>query len=134
MKILKKDLEEIENYLNANDYKFITIQNINNNDSNNYVLKELPNCFLADVNVQFEKKVDSKKNYNMKNKMVFLTNNCPYNDEILAIANSSFIYSRFINDINLENGNKVYYEWVKNSFNRNDKYFITINSNNSIKG
>lgn len=105
-------------------YKFITIYNYNNNDINNYVLRMLSNCFLADVNVCFEKKINNKEN-KIVDKKIKIVNNYEGNDKILNIAKNSFKYSRFLNDKNLEQEKSlnIYWNWVKNSLNNKNKYF-----------
>ena len=58
---LYTELKNINEILDkTKKYKFITIYNYNNNDINNYTLRMLPNCFLADVNVYFEKEINNK--------------------------------------------------------------------------
>lgn len=131
--INKKDIDEIIKYLKDNNYVFITIQNRNNNDNNNYILKDLNNIFIADVNIQFTKKIDVNIKNDVDNK-ISIQNNVPYIEDIEKIASTSFIYSRFTNDKNLRNGDKVYCKWVSNSFQNQDKYFALYKENNNITG
>ena len=136
--ILKKeinveDVNRISEELEKNKIQFATIQNIDNNDNNNYIMNEFDKAFLADVNIQFMKEIDLKVKNEISNN-VNIKNNMPYNEEILDIAKKSFIYSRFINDKNLKNGDKVYYEWTKNSFGRKDKYFCVHQTNEKNDG
>lgn len=121
----EKDIDEI--LLQTKKYKFITIYNYNNNDYNNYLLKKFNNIFLADVNVHFEKKCNSVDGLNKK---VKICNNLAENKSILEIAQKSFLYSRFINDKNLNSkkSSNIYYYWVKNSFEKEEKYFCIYES------
>ena len=63
--ILKKeinveDVNRISEELEKNKIQFATIQNIDNNDNNNYIMNEFDKAFLADVNIQFMKEIDLK--------------------------------------------------------------------------
>lgn len=127
----EQDIEKILTEIEEKGYEFLTINNVGNNDNNNYMLKNIPDIFLADVNIQFEKKTENKKE--MDNK-VSIHNNFEYNEEILKISRNSFIYSRFMNDLNLKNSSDVYVEWAKNAFNREDKYFCTYKTDDKVLG
>lgn len=127
----EQDIKEILKKLEDNNYEFVTINNIKNNDNNNYFLKDISNIFLADVNIQFEKRVEEK---NEIDNNVSVHNNFEYNQEILQISQKSFIYSRFMNDLNLKNASDVYVEWAKNSFNKDNKYFCTYKIENKVIG
>lgn len=137
--ILKRDINDIDinsiiNYLKENKFKFVTIQNTNNNDNNNYILKEVNRLFLTDVNIQFEKVLDLNIRKECNDKDVIINSNISYNQDIEKIASESFIYSRFINDKNLNNGKSVYSEWVKNAFEKEDKFFVLNIQNNKVMG
>ena len=129
----KMDLKKIQLYIQENNIKFATIQNNNNNEANNNILGTWENVYLADVNLKLMKKVEEKyRNYINDN--IKISNNLPEDNNILNISNSSFIHSRFLIDKKLKNGNQVYGEWAKNSFNRKDKFFCYYNTNNKIEG
>ena len=121
--ITKNEIKEIIENLKTNNYKFITIQNINNNSNNNFILKEFNNIFLADVNIQFIKDIDLKTKIKDVCNEIIIETNVAFNEEILDISKKSFKYSRFIDDKNLKKGNQVYCEWTKNAFNKSEKYF-----------
>ncbi len=127
----KKELNEILKKIESDNYEFITINNVKNNDNNNYILKNVSNMFLADVNVQFEKRVEKK---NEIDNNVSIHNNFEYNQEILEISKKSFVYSRFMNDLNLEKSSDVYVEWAKNSFNKGNKYFCVYKIDSKVVG
>lgn len=129
--ILKKEIDKeefknINEYIKENKIKFVTIQNDNNNETNNKLLGSIKGVYLADVNIQFVKKVNKKQDNNIENN-IRISNNLPENINILDISNSSFIYSRFLRDNHFKNGNQVYKEWAKNSFNKKDKFFCYYN-------
>lgn len=97
------------------------------------MMKSFDKVFLVDVNIQFIKKINLKEK-NEFNDKINIKNNMEYDEDILNIAKESFIYSRFINDNNLKNGDKIYYEWTKNSFDRDDKYFCIYKTNKKCNG
>lgn len=125
--ILKDEMKssDFEKFLNIlNDKEYITIVNKNNNYKNNGIIGENIKAYLTDVNVQFEKTPSMNDTYNND---LAIDNNLLYNDDILNIASKNFKYSRFFNDSNLDEkkAKMFYFEWVKNSFNKECKYFIT---------
>lgn len=129
--INKKDIEEILEKIKYNSYEFVTINNLNNDDYNNYILKNFVGIFLADVNIQFEKKVEKKEE---KDNNASIQKKLKYNQEIIEISRKSFIYSRFMNDLNLKKSSEVYVEWAKNSFNKNNKYFCIYKMESKVIG
>ena len=131
--IEKTDLNKIQNYIKENNIDFVTIQNNNNNEINNNVLGTWKNLYLADINVQFIKKIEEMhKNYINEN--IKISNDLPEDNNILNISKSSFVYSRFLIDEKLKNGNQVYEEWAKNAFNRKDKFFCYYNTDKKTEG
>lgn len=115
-------------------YEMIVINNCGNNSKNNLLIGELDNCFLADINVQFEKTpsyIDKDINTNIK-----IVNNKKFDNSIIKIAEKSFIYSRFTNDPNLdrEKAKLIYVDWTRNSFNKESKYFVTYEEGNKSIG
>ena len=117
-----------------NDYELVVINNLGNNSKNNVLIGSLDNSFVADINVQFEKgtcKVDEDKNSNVK-----IINNKDFDEDLIKIAEKSFLVSRFTIDPNFdsEKTRLVYVDWTKNSFNRDDKYFVTYELENKRVG
>lgn len=115
-------------------YEMIVINNCGNNSKNNLLIGELDNCFLADINVQFEKTlsyIEGDINTNIK-----IVNNKKFDNSIIKIAEKSFIYSRFTNDPNLdrEKAKLIYVDWTKNSFDKENKYFVTYEEGNKSIG
>ena len=116
------------------DYEMIVINNCGNNSKNNLLIGELDNCFLADINVQFEKTpshIDKDINTNIK-----IVNNKKFDNSIIKIAEKSFIYSRFTNDPNLDRkkAKLIYVDWTKNSFDKENKYFVSYEEGNKSIG
>lgn len=118
--INKKDLKAIKKEIKK--YKFTTISNFNNNNINNILLGKL-NGFIADVNVQFTKQVQQ---VNLENNNIYIKEKYKGNKNLLTIAKKAYKYSRFLNDKNLDRKKSklLYYNWLKNSFNKDGK-FIT---------
>ena len=129
----KNDLEIIKQHIKEGKIKFTTIQNNNNNNVNNRILGTWKNVYLSDINVQFIKKIE-ETHKNFINNNIIISNNLSKDNNILDISNSSFIYSRFLIDEKLKNGNQVYGEWAKNAFNRRDKFFCYYRTNNKTEG
>jgi dTDP-4-amino-4,6-dideoxy-D-galactose acyltransferase len=123
------DKLEIENFIT--EFEFVSFTNINNNNLNNYWLSKQTNAHLVDVNVQFEKVLS---NVNQLESNAFLKNDLMYKSDIAKIAEESFIESRFYNDVFLDKkkASKIYVEWVKNSFNNPEKFFIYTQINDKI--
>lgn len=129
-----KDVEDIKKYIMENEYKFVTIENTNNNDSNNMMIQNFDNVFLVDVNIQYSKQLAYNEN-TIPNSCIQIKNNLEENQQIIHIAQNAFTYSRFKNDKNLNvQKDKVYVEWTKNSFNKSDKYFCYFVNENKVLG
>lgn len=131
--INEKDIEEINNEVRKKEYKFITINNKNNDDKNNFILQKLDNIFLADVNIQFLKKIEDKKIIE-KDENIKIQNNLKHEKQLLEMAKENFVYSRFYNDKNLKNSKSIYLEWTKNAFENTNKYFCIYKQEKNILG
>lgn len=116
------------------DYEFVTITNLNNNSTNNYLLGRHTNAFLVDVNIQFEKKVILPQSNADTN--IIIENSMQANTRIKQIAANSFVYSRFFNDpfLDKEKAHKIYENWVNNSFENENKYFVHLSLCDKIVG
>ena len=125
-----KDLEEIIKLTVS--YEFITINNINNQPLNNFLLGKYTGSFIVDMNIQFEMNVESRKGRSYFNSLGAYKEN----QELIKIAENSFNFSRFYNDPFLDRNlsNQLYSNWIKNSFNNRDKYFIIAEENQEIYG
>ena len=102
------------------EYTFVSIVNMNSEPINSCFIGMNTPAYLVDTNIQFEKKVE--RIHQTANDVV-IQNSLNRNDEILKLSN--FKYSKFIEDPQLEkrNGRVVYFEWLKNAFEKEDKYF-----------
>lgn len=121
--LTKEDWSELNKEFK--EYEMIVINNRGNNCKNNLLIGKLDNCFVADINVQFEKKpsnINEEKDNNVK-----ITNNKKFDENLIKIAEESFIYSRFTNDPNLdrERAKFIYVDWTRSSFDKENKYFVT---------
>lgn len=115
-------------------YDFVTIANHNNINENNYWIGQKTNAFLADINIQFEKKINQMHNYQEKN--IYIMNKHPVNELVMNIAKKSFKHSRFFNDPNILEtlAGDIYLHWTKNSFKRKDKYFVVHRIKKKVTG
>lgn len=116
-------------------FEFLTIINYNNDSKNNELVKYIGDAFLSDINVQFVKKV-KKNNKTANDKRCTIKSNKVFNSDIMNISENSFKISRFSNDKNINSfkASHVYYEWTKNSFNKENKYFLTYTEKNKCIG
>ncbi len=114
------------------DYEFISIENRNSEPINAQLIGKDTKAFLADVNIQFKKKLTRKK-YRFKNVEIY--NALQQNKKIVELA--KFQFSKFIEDPKLQErgGDQVYRAWVINSFEKSNKYFALYkDENNEING
>lgn len=113
-------------------YQFVSIENRNSEPINAQFIGKDTTAFLADVNIQFKKKLD--KLYKMPENIT-IRQGLERNDQIVEIA--EFQFSKFTEDPGLakRGGDKVYRQWVISSFGKPEKYFaLSINENNEING
>lgn len=127
------DIKKIKEIVKEKGYEFITIQNCGNIEQNNVLMANFEGAFLADVNIQFEKKLDrSKKIENKEN--VCIKEKYEKDENIVNIAKKAFTDSRFLIDSKLRRGNEVYVQWVSNSFEKQNKFFCTYREDKKTKG
>lgn len=105
-------------------YELVVINNLGSNFDNNLMIGNVEKCFVSEINIQFEKRPTNS--LESRNEDITVENNKPIDEDLLRIAAESFKFSRFIYDpnFNCEASKLVYVDWTKNSFNREDKYFI----------
>lgn len=102
------------------DYQFISIMNKNSEPINAQFIGKDTSAFLADINIQFEKKIvgadETPKNITIHQAL-------EKNDQIIEIAN--FRFSKFTEDPELakRGGVHVYQQWLINSFEKSDKFY-----------
>src|SRR5690606_9472183 len=129
-KLHSRDFTEVLNKIS--NYDFVTISNLHNNIENNQLVGLLSKAFLVDVNIQFEMVID-----NLPGTEYYQSQNYyPFNDQVIRIAKSSFNHSRFFNEpyLNKNQSKDIYTNWVKNSFNKSEKFFIVAEEENEILG
>lgn len=117
------------------DYDFVSIQNIGNKVNINKLIAENTDAFLADINIQFMKKLELSNESD--NYCLIINTKEAKGKYNLGITEDDFSHSKFIEDDNfrLRNGYKVYEEWMNNSTNDDNKFFaIQLSEENNIKG
>jgi dTDP-4-amino-4,6-dideoxy-D-galactose acyltransferase len=114
------------------DYQFISIENRNSEPTNAQFIGGGTNAFLADVNIQFKKKVES---YSNMPDTVQIYQSMELSEQITEIGD--FQFSKFTEDPELakRGGSEVYKQWLINSFGKPDKFYaISKSINGEING
>ncbi|MDD2628284.1 MAG: GNAT family N-acetyltransferase [Clostridia bacterium] len=126
-----KQIDEINKKIKAYDY--LTIINHENDNKNNEIISKLNGAVLRDINVQLVKKCE-KLIFNNDN--VLVENNLKTDEQMLKIAEKAFRYSRFYNDskLDLSKSKKVYYNWLKNAFEKQEKHICSYREKNKTLG
>ncbi|MDQ0857141.1 N-acetyltransferase [Bacillus sp. V2I10] len=110
------------------DYQFISIENQNSEPVNTQVIGKDTSAFLADVNIQFVKKIEGlheiPKNITVHQKL-------KRNDQVIEIAD--FQFSKFTEDPELakRGGDQVYHKWLINSFDKSEKFYALSKGENT---
>ena len=128
--VSQKDWNELKRKFN--EYQFVSIENRNSEPSNAQVIGTDIKAFLADVNIQFTKKVEVDC---MLPETVRIFQAMKRDDKILELAN--FSYSKFKEDPELKKrgGTEVYRHWMINSFEKEDKFYaIAKEANGEVNG
>ncbi len=129
-------------------FEFVSIENRNSEPSNARRIGTVTQAFLADVNVQFEKKLESDTvsegvSEGMSERMsevghassVQFYPAMERDEQILNMA--IFEHSKFISDPELKKrgGDRVYREWLSNAFGKEDKFFaVAGNESGAVTG
>lgn len=121
--ILHRSLTLVEWYelkTRFKDYQFISIMNKDSEPINTQLIGKKTSAFLADVNIQFNKRVVG---LNEIPKNVSIYQALERNDQIIEIAD--FQFSKFAEDPELakRGGDQVYQQWLINSFGKTDKFY-----------
>lgn len=114
------------------DYDFVSIVNQNSEPVNSQMLGKDTSAFLADVNIQFVKKLEQ---LHEKPINVTIHQALERNNQVMDMAD--FQFSKFTEDPELakRGGDKVYRQWLVNSFERPDKlYAISRDESGDING
>ena len=142
----KVGIINLENHLNSieitnlkkevTEYDLVVVKDFTNDFKNSEIISNDLNGYIVDLNVQFFKKI-STNNYEIattidEEKVLSSRDK----SKIIAIAGNSFKHSRFYNDHNIEKkiANKVFENWIINSFENNNKKIIFHKSDKEILG
>jgi dTDP-4-amino-4,6-dideoxy-D-galactose acyltransferase len=115
-----------------NYYQFISIMNENSEPVNTQLIGKDTSAFLADVNIQFVKKLVGPHEIPTN---VTIYQSLERNDQIVELAD--FKFSKFTEDPELakRGGDQVYSQWLINAFNKPDKFFaLSRDENNNVDG
>ncbi|MCB7070226.1 GNAT family N-acetyltransferase [Caldibacillus sp. 210928-DFI.2.22] len=115
-----------------NDYQFISITNQNSDPVNTQLIGKDTSAFLADVNIQFVKKLVGPFEIPTN---VTIHQSLERNDQIIELAD--FKFSKFTEDPELakRRGDQVYRQWLINAFEKPDKFFaLSRDENDNING
>ena len=133
--VLKKELTsdikiEIKKMLCENS--LIYIKNSTNNRENSKFIGESTEAILYDTNVTFTYNCTEDKDFDLKEYNYFIRTSLNITSEDFTL----FDYSRFAKDLELSKRmkNNIYTEWISNSSNKENKFFITIESNQDVMG
>ncbi len=113
-------------------YQFISIENRNSNPINAQLIGKDTSAFIADVNVQFSKKLEGSAD---KPESIVVHQALQRDDQIIKIAD--FQFSKFTEDPELakRGGEQVYCQWLINSFGKSDKFYaLSRDKNGEING
>lgn len=104
-----------------NDYQFISIVNNNSEPVNAQIIGKDTSAFLADVNIQFIKKIEHSHEVPVN---ITVHRALERNNQIIEMAD--FKFSKFTEDPELvmRGGGKLYRQWLINSFDNSDKFFV----------
>ena len=124
--------DELINFLH--EFEFIMIINKNNNSINNQWIGRKTRSFLVDINTQLQKQV--KDVHHDKNQSITIADAYPKNDQIIQIAKTAFLASRFLKDpfLSNEKAPQIYADIVNNAFDKNGRFFAILNINQKTHG
>ena len=114
------------------DYQFISITNQNSEPINTQLIGKDTSAFLADVNIQFVKKLVGPYEISTN---VTIHQSLERNNQITELAD--FKFSKFTEDPELakRGGDQVYFQWLINAFEKPDKFFaLSRDENDNIDG
>ena len=113
------------------EYQFISIENHNSEPINAQFIGTDTTAFLADVNIQFKKKVDAACD---KPEGIKLYKAMERDERIVEMA--EFPLSKFTEDPELakRGGADVYRQWLINSFGKPEKFYAVAENDGEING
>jgi dTDP-4-amino-4,6-dideoxy-D-galactose acyltransferase len=126
-----EDLDRLLDFMQP--FSLVMITNKGNNPINNHWLGRKTSAFLTDVNVQLRKKVCSpgEGQYHAS-----ISDAVVKNEQIIHLAETSFKYSRFLNDPHLqaEKARGIYADIVRNAFEKPGRFFAQYEAKGMITG
>ncbi|WP_255452321.1 GNAT family N-acetyltransferase [Sporosarcina sp. ANT_H38] len=107
-----------------NEYQFLSIVNNNSEPVNAQIIGKDTSAFLADVNIQFMKKVEDSHEVPVN---ITVHRALERNNQVIEMAD--FKFSKFTEDpeLAMRGGDKLYRQWLINSFDNQDKFFALSN-------
>jgi dTDP-4-amino-4,6-dideoxy-D-galactose acyltransferase len=114
------------------NYQFIYIQNLNSEPANALLIGKDTTAFLADVNIQFIKKIDA---HAIMPESIKIYQAMERDERIVKMAD--FPFSKFTEDPELakRGGGEVYWQWLINSFEKQNKFYaVAEGANGGIDG
>jgi ribosomal protein S18 acetylase RimI-like enzyme len=116
------------------EFEFIMIVNKNNNSINNQWIGRKTRSVLVDINTQLQKQV--KDVHQEKNQTITITDSYPKNEQIIQIAKTAFLASRFLKDpfLSAEKAPHIYADIVNNAFEKKGRFFAIQSTNEKILG
>lgn len=114
------------------DYQFISIENRNSEPANALLIGKETTAFLADVNIQFKKKIDAASTMP---EGIKIYQAMEQDEQIVEMT--EFPFSKFTEDPELvkRGGAGVYRRWLINSFGKPDKFYaVCKGADGTIKG
>lgn len=131
------DHRDLECLLSASEqYSFLTAVNVADLPCNNRMIGLHTKGYLADINIQFEKKIISGGTGLPSDLEDEITADKPWDESVLKMAEGAYRYSRFYTDPLLKalHGDKVHIKWLENAFEKPDKYFLTVKERDACIG
>ena len=109
------------------NYQFISIQNLNSEPANAFLIGKDTTAFLADVNIQFIKKIDAPA---IMPERIRIYQAMERDERIVNMAD--FPFSKFTEDPELakRGGGEVYRQWLINSFEKQNKFYAMAEGTN----
>jgi ribosomal protein S18 acetylase RimI-like enzyme len=126
--ILQKPCMDVQSQNNLlgflQEFEFTTIINKANDPSNNRWLGERTKAFLTDVNVQLSKKISATEKQD--DRFLVVSDKFPEDNQIVQIAETSFEFSRFLNDpyLPVDRARGIYADITRNAFGKAGRYFV----------
>lgn len=114
---------------------FITLTNAKGLVENNKIITQELGCYLVDTNIHL---INEKLENDIKQKFacVLITDGSDDKNQIMNIAQTSFLQTRFYNDAHISNekASNLYKNWIINALQNKKKYFCIFKCQDIVKG